>query len=112
MSKSIRISEKHGVNPTLGICMYCGEETGEIALLGCLPGDKEAPRQSILSIKPCQKCIDRLTQESKIILVAMDEQIPIKWVELSTQCLNPNVSIPPERVALMRIEQYNLIFKQ
>ena len=43
MSRSIRISEKHGVNPTIPICFYCGEDKNEVALLGKLHGDKEAP---------------------------------------------------------------------
>lgn len=53
---SIRLSEKHGLNPTLGVCFFCGEETGEIGLLGRLKGDKEAPRKAVLNYDPCKKC--------------------------------------------------------
>lgn len=45
MSKGIRVSEKHGVNPSITICPICGKETS-IALLGKLKGDKEAPRKN------------------------------------------------------------------
>lgn len=31
---SIPISEKHGINPALILCARCGQETGEIVLLG------------------------------------------------------------------------------
>ena len=34
MSKGIEISPKHGVNPTIPICFWFGEEKGEIVLLG------------------------------------------------------------------------------
>lgn len=44
MSKDIRVSEKHGVNPSITICPICGKETG-IVLLGKLKGDEEAPRK-------------------------------------------------------------------
>lgn len=53
---NIRLSPKHGVNPTMGKCMWCGEPTNEIALLGKLKGDEKAPRYSVLSYEPCDKC--------------------------------------------------------
>ena len=40
-TNSIKISQKHGVNPTIPICFWCGKEKNEIALLGKLPGDAE-----------------------------------------------------------------------
>lgn len=59
MSKGIKISEKHGVNPSLVTCFYCGEETGEIALLGKLPKDAEAPKHICTSVAPCEKCAEK-----------------------------------------------------
>ena len=41
---SIKLSKKHGVNPTLLICPICKKDVG-IGLLGRLKGDAEAPRQ-------------------------------------------------------------------
>ncbi len=52
MSAGIKVSPKHGVNPTIPICFWCGEEKGEIALLGKLPGDAEAPRNMVLDYEP------------------------------------------------------------
>lgn len=34
MSKSIEISKKHGINPTILFCAWCGKETGELGLVG------------------------------------------------------------------------------
>lgn len=72
MSKKdgIRISEKHGVNPTLGVCAWCGEETGEIAMLGYLPGDVEAPKHTVLSYAPCEECKKKWEQGVAIIEVS------------------------------------------
>jgi hypothetical protein len=53
---SIRLSEKHGVNPCLGQCYLCGGDTNEIALLGRLKGDAEAPRRAVVSYEPCDTC--------------------------------------------------------
>lgn len=59
MSNSIKISPKHGVNPTIPICFWCGEEKGEIALMGKLKDDMEAPRNMVLDYEPCDKCKER-----------------------------------------------------
>jgi len=69
---SIRVSEKHGVNPMLVKCFYCNEDTGEIALLGRLPGDAAAPRQGVLDKRPCPKCAHCM--EQGVILISVDEE--------------------------------------
>lgn len=58
MSRSIRISEKHGANPTIPICFFCGEDKNEVALLGKLSGDKEAPMRMWINgdYEPCDEC--------------------------------------------------------
>lgn len=60
---SIRLSEKHGLNPTIGVCFWCGKETGELALLGYLgKGDPEAPRHTVLNYDPCPACAEKWKQ--------------------------------------------------
>lgn len=82
MRKSIPISQKHGVNPTMPVCFFCGEPTGEIALLGKLKGDVEAPKHMILSYEPCDKCKKAFSQGILIIGVkntpVIKGQIPIQ----------------------------------
>ena len=51
----IKLSEKHGVNPTITLCFWCGESTG-VALLGKLPNDAEAPKETVIDYEPCDKC--------------------------------------------------------
>lgn len=46
---------KHGVNPTIPVCFWCGEDKNEIALLG-LNGGKEAKHRTVLDYTPCEKC--------------------------------------------------------
>jgi hypothetical protein len=58
---SIRVSEKHGVNPSVGQCFWCGEDDGTVVLLGRLPGDAEAPRRVCTSYEPCAKCQEQMT---------------------------------------------------
>lgn len=70
MSKEIRVSEKHGVNPTMGVCWVCGAEDGTIGLLGRLPGDKEAPRHAVISDEPCATCKGHI-RDGYVALVPM-----------------------------------------
>lgn len=39
MSGSIKMSKKHGLNPCIPICVFCGKEKNELALLGRLKDD-------------------------------------------------------------------------
>lgn len=56
---SIRLSEKHGVNPTIPVCFWCGKKKNEIALLGRLPHDAEAPMNMVLNYDPCEECLSQ-----------------------------------------------------
>lgn len=58
---SLRLSSKHGVNPSLGMCFWCGESK-EVILFGHLPGDREAPKQVTLDYDPCKKCTEQFQQ--------------------------------------------------
>lgn len=62
MSKGdIRLSKKYGLNPTIPLCFWCGEQKNEIALLGHIGNgrkgeDIEAPRSMFLDYDPCDAC--------------------------------------------------------
>ena len=61
MSNSIRLSPKYGVNPTIPVCFWCGEEKNEIALMGRIGNDRnhkdiEAPHYAVIDYEPCDKC--------------------------------------------------------
>lgn len=75
MSKSIRISEKHGVNPCIPICFFCGKEKNEVALLGRLPNDAEAPMKAVLNYEPCEECAEHM-KTGIIVCVVRDGSDP------------------------------------
>ena len=56
MSKSIKISPKHGLNPTIPVCFWCGKQKNEIALMGHMTDDIEAPKNMVLDYVPCEEC--------------------------------------------------------
>lgn len=69
MAKNITLSPKHGVNPTIPICAWCGESKNEIALMGRIGGrdDLEAPRNVVLDYVPCEHCAEQWSQGVAIL---------------------------------------------
>ena len=79
MSKdSIELSPKYGVNPTIPVCFFCGEDKNEIALMGHVRersengravrgSDIEMPMRTLLDYEPCDKCKDILKNAIAII---------------------------------------------
>lgn len=61
MSKDLKLSPKHGVNPSVEICYICGKDAGVI-LFGLLKGDVEAPRKACINKVPCAECKEWMTK--------------------------------------------------
>lgn len=105
MSKGIRVSEKHGVNPSITICPICGKETG-IALLGKLKGDKEAPMRMLSD--PCDDCISKLGNDKIYILAINDQGYGTKAIIIKRSALN----IPIKGyMTLMKENEFDKVFK-
>lgn len=73
MSKSIKLSPKHGVNPCIPLCVFCGQEKNEIALLGMLKDDKEAPMKAVINMEPCDQCKENWSRGVPLIRVTRQE---------------------------------------
>lgn len=54
--KGIKVSENHGLNPSISKCFFCGKDKG-IVFIGKLPGDAEAPKACIVDYQPCDHCL-------------------------------------------------------
>lgn len=75
-SREIKISPKHGVNPTIPICFFCGKEKNEIALLGKIGGrgeDLEAPRHMVLDYEPCDDCKAQMNMGVALIVISEEQ---------------------------------------
>lgn len=67
---SIRLHPEHGLNPTMSQCAFCGEDKGEIALLGAAyPG--KAPMHMVVDVHPCDRC-QKLLDEGKVGLLEVE----------------------------------------
>jgi len=66
----MKLHRKHGLNPTMPVCFVCGEEKGEIALLGAAYNG-EAPRRMCIDKEPCDKC-KKLAEQGVLMVVCKD----------------------------------------
>ena len=67
----IRLSPKHGLNPSMVMCFWCGEEKNELVLLGRMNReDSEAPRKILRDYEPCDKCKELFSHGVHIIGVS------------------------------------------
>ena len=96
---SIELSPNYGVNPTLPVCFFCNEETGEVALLGRIRQtdengktirgtDLEAPKHMILNYEPCDKCKEKMKLGITLVGVeetAIDNRPPIQTMSDGTK---------------------------
>lgn len=80
--KSIKLSPKHGVNPSLIKCPICGKEYG-VALFGRLKGDVEAPKE--VTGEPCDDC-----QKKFVSVIEIGEDGPTGRI----------VAVPREAIAI------------
>lgn len=88
--EGIVLSEKHGVNPSITICLLCGKDIG-IALFGKLKNDEEAPKKCCIG-ELCDDCKKDLEKYKEIIFLEIDDNMYTGNRYLIPEyCINPNV---------------------
>lgn len=95
--KGIRISEKHGVNPSIECCLLCSKEMG-IVLFGKLKGDAEAPKK-VCTGSVCDDCKKSLEDNQLRCFINLAEG---KYITLPDSCLSKDY--------LDRVKDTRLIF--
>lgn len=92
-SNGITLSKKHGVNPSLMLCPYCGKETG-IALFGRLKGDEEAPK-NVIGNDLCDECKKKVENGFVLIIEARQTKDGIELLrrraEIGKEFISDNV---------------------
>lgn len=68
MAKKPVISEKHGLNPSINVCFFCGKDK-EVVLFGKLKNDIKAPKRILSDYKPCPECAKTHAQGRLVIEV-------------------------------------------
>ena len=83
MAKNINLSPKHGLNPTIPVCAWCGKEKNEIALMGHIKTDKrgedpEAPMHCVLDYEPCEHCAEQWGQGIAVLEATVNKPTPYR----------------------------------
>ena len=117
---SLRLSENHGVNPSVEQCFVCMKDKG-VVLFGKLKGDVEAPRTVCLDSEPCDECKKHMDMGIILISVRDGEEggNPYRtggWVVVREEFVE-RVFNPPElvehvlkkRMAFMPDEAWNML---
>lgn len=82
---SLRVSQKHGVNPSVDHCFWCGADIG-VALLGQLPNDAQAPRDICTSYDPCLDCQSKMALGVTVVEVDPATKHPTgKWCVITEE---------------------------
>jgi len=75
VGKSIRLSKKFGLNPTIPLCFVCQKPKNEIALLGAAYKE-QAPMHMVLDVQPCDECREKYLKTGVMLVEARQEFTP------------------------------------
>lgn len=105
MGKGIKLSEKHGLNPSITLCPVCGKETG-IAMLGKLKNDLEAPKYILSDI--CDDCVKAVGND-KIYVLSYNGSCIMGYAIVKREALNIEVK---NIAVLMDSNEFDKVFKK
>ena len=114
MANNIKLSPKHGLNPTIPVCAWCGEPKNEIALMGQI-GDRrkgedlEAPKNCVLDYEPCDHCKEQWSQGVAILEATTKRPEPYRPPMKQENCVD---IYPTMRMVVIRAESASQIFGQ
>lgn len=109
MSKGIMLSPKHGVNPSMDLCFWCGQPKG-ILLCGRMhekKGDRtdvEAPKGMVTSLEPCDHCKESFKLGVQIVEVIDDGSKFQNNLAFAIKAEDGKVKWPTGRFVVMRAE--------
>lgn len=110
MSNGIRLHKEFGVNPTISVCMLCGEDKNEIALLGAAYKG-QAPMRMVTGIEPCDKCRKQYLEDGDgVLLIEVDiDKVPTsRLMVIKREAFERifDVPVPKHRIAMVHDEAY------
>ena len=83
----ITLHPEFGLNPSMGVCFWCGKEDGTILMLGRNKG-KEAPRHVIGTMEPCATCKTNMATGITLMEATFDNDEPKptgRWVVMKEE---------------------------
>lgn len=119
MSNSIRLHKEFGSNPSVSICILCGE-CKDLVLFGAAYKG-EAPRKVILDIEPCEDCKEKYLTKGVMLIEAdphdLDENYNPKPTGNAMAITDEafmrifTVPIPPKKMCYVEIVVFQRLYK-
>lgn len=115
MANNIKLSPKHGLNPTIPVCAWCGKPKNEIALMGHIKTNKrgedpEAPKNCVLDYEPCEHCEEQWSQGVAILEATTERPTPYRPPIMKQE--NGVDIYPTMRMVVIKAESASRIFGQ
>lgn len=109
MSRGIKLSPKHGVNPCIPICFWCGKQKNEIAFCGRIDReDSEAPKNLVLDYEPCDEC--KAVHSKGVLLIEAVDSIPDNGRPPISKDSEGRPVYPTGRHVVMKSDAFQRIF--
>lgn len=110
MSKNIKLSPKHGLNPSLQLCLYC-RKAKSILLNGKIgKDDLEASKEVVTDIEPCDKCKEKY-KDCTLVVELNKNDIPTgRWLAIDKKYITEE-TVKNSQVAIATEETFNSILE-
>jgi len=100
MGSSVKLHPKYGLNPCIGVCLWCGEDNGQIVMLG-FNGGREAPRRAVIHHEPCDKCKAKMAQGITFIRTNDAEEV-LGWCVIKEEVVREHITDPEMLAGILK----------
>jgi len=107
-SRQLRPHHQHGLNPTMPVCFWCGQEKGDIILLGAAYKG-QAPKNMLFDLEPCETCVKKWQQG--IVLIEAYPEPSAKTSKWDLKAANGQVAYPTGRWLVVTREFVQRVFQ-
>lgn len=104
---NIKLSYKHGVNPSINHCFICNKDIN-IALFGYIKGDKEAPKHCCTG-DLCDDCKEKL--KTHVAIIEMKSKTNPERTGRVAFVSRKNIIIENTNIAYMTQEEFTKCFE-
>ena len=104
---NIKLSDKHGVNPSINHCFICNKDTN-IVLFGYIKGDKEAPKHCCTG-DLCDDCKEKL--KTHVAIIEMKNKTNPERTGRIAFVSRKNIIIENKNIVYMTQEEFTKCFE-
>lgn len=99
----MRLHPKYALNPTCGVCAFCGQTDGTVVLLGAAYRGEAPPRMVVDPRTPCPTCQTAMAQGIALIEAFGDQSTwsPGRWCVVTREAFAQLDIVPALRAVIL-----------